>query len=128
MKKLFTLLTAIVLTVSLAKANNEYKINDATIDNLFANAEEMSMVSTDFNLGSIAAPAPEITKSGFLLRAFFCGGIALHRSYMGTGGKSLWYMYCWNCVGGIDFWWVVFKGDEAMNKFKDNGKWIVWMN
>lgn len=128
MKKLFTLLTALVLTTSLALANNEYKINDEAIDNLFENAEEVSFTSSANNLLSLTAPAPEITKSGFLLRAFFCGGFALHRSYMGTGGKSLWYLYCWNCVGGIDFWWVVFKGDEAMNKFKDNGKWIVWMD
>lgn len=133
MKKLFSLLTAIVLMTSFVSANNDYKINDATIDNLFANAEEVSVVSSDFDLLSIAAPTPEITKSGYLLRAFFCGAFGLHRSYMGTGGKTLWYMYfCIPVAGGVvacvDFWGVVFKGDEFMNKYKDNGKWIVWMD
>lgn len=134
MKKLFLLFSAIVLTTSLSFANNNYRINDAAIDDLFANAEEASIVSNDFNaLSLVAAPAPEITKGGYLLRAFFCGSIALHRSYMGTAGKTLWYMYlCIPVVGGVvgcvDFWGVVFKGDEFMNKYKDNGKWIVWMD
>ena len=64
-------------------------------------------------------------------RAFFCGGIALHRDYMGTGGKSMWWFYlCVPVAGGVDacvdFWWVVFKGSEAMDKYKDNSKFFVW--
>lgn len=130
MKKLFLLFSAIALTASLF-AGNDYKISDAAIDELFEQAKEVSMVSSELNaLSFITAPAPEITRGGYLIRAFCCGGIGLHRSYMGTKGKTLWYMYfCIPVWGGVvalvDFWSVVFD-DKQLDKYKDNDKFCVW--
>ena len=121
MKKLFLLFSAIVITASLALANNDYKINDATIDNMFANAEEINVSAIDvYQWGGIPSAAAVqgsgTTKGGFLVRAFLCGSFALHRSYMGTGGKSLWYMYCWNEVACVDFFcWVAVCIRECRN-------------
>jgi len=52
---------------------------------------------------------------------------------MGTGGETMWYKYlCIPVYGGIvgcvDFWGVIFKGDEQFNKYKDNPKFRVWGN
>lgn len=115
-----------------------YNVNDAQIDQLFNQAEDVTLsVTTEAltlatsNLDA-SAMLKEQTKVGFLLRAFFCGSFALHRYYMGVGDKkSMWaYYFCIPGVGGfvgcVDFWYVVIKGDEAMNKYKDNPKFIVW--
>jgi len=129
MKKLFL---ALIMSVADAGASfaGSYKLNDQAVDAAFAASQDISTsLSTDLNFA--ATPDAEITKGGYLLRAFFCGSFALHRKYMGNGGKTLWYMYlCIPVAGGVvgcvDFWGVVFKGDEFMAKFKDNPKWIVW--
>jgi hypothetical protein len=143
MKKIITLCAVAGLSFATALAgNSNYKVDDASIDQLFAQSEDISMTaSTDFalqntnlaaNLSSVNGGG-EKTVGGFLIRAWFCGFIALHRSYMGTGGKTLWYYYfCIPVMGGVtscvDFWWVVFKGKDALNKYKDNSKFIVWAN
>jgi TM2 domain-containing membrane protein YozV len=54
------------------------------------------------NPSSQALTKGDKTVGGYLLRAFFCGSFALHRSYMGTGGKSIilalllysWWSWC----------------------------------
>jgi TM2 domain-containing membrane protein YozV len=135
MKKLLmicAMLGAFATASFAADGGNAYKANDEKIDQLFASATEVSVdqaIATDLSTTFTAATLDgEKSKGGFLLRAFFCGSFALHRSYMGTGGKGLFLHYF--CTGGfvacVDFWWVIFKGDEAFNKFKDNPKWIVW--
>ncbi len=126
-----------------AVAGNNYKVDDTAIDQLFEQSVDVSYTANeDFatlnsenltsNLSSVNA-AGEKTVGGFLIRAWFCGGFALHRYYMGTGGKQLfWYYFCIPVVGGVtgcvDFWWVVFKGQEALSKYADNPKFIVWSN
>jgi hypothetical protein len=38
--------------------------------------------------------------------------------------------FCIPVVGGVtacvDFWWVVFKGDDALKKYKGSDKYMVW--
>ena len=133
-KLLFTFaFAACIFAANLVSAGN-YKVEDATIDQLFSSADDVTFAANDLSLMSPSTAtlaAGGQTVSGYLLRSFFCGFIALHRSYMGTSGKTLWYYYfCIPVVGGVvgcvDFWWVVFKGSEAMNKYTDNPKFIVW--
>lgn len=128
MKKLILLLSVVTCFASFSTASNLYKINDAEIDMLFGQAIEVDFESTaDVN----SINQDKKTVGGYLIRSFFCGSFALHRSYMGTAGETLWWKYlCIPVVGGVvgcvDFWYVVFKGEEALNKYKDNGKFIVW--
>lgn len=137
MKKIFLLSAMVVgLFTSSFASNNNYKIAEANIDQLFASSEDVTLNATDeayslMNSTASIKAGDAKTVTGFLLRAFFCGEFALHRSYMGTGGKQLlWYYFCIPVVGGVtgcvDFWWVVIDGEDAMNKYKDNGKFMVW--
>ena len=140
MKKLF-LLVAFVSGSLFSFAGNDakYKISDAAIDQLFSQSEDISagvqdnMSSfADVNIATVNQGSGGQNVGGFLIRSFFCGFIALHRSYMGTNGAALWWMYfCIPVVGDVvnfvDFWWVVFMGEDAMNKFKNNSRYIVWM-
>jgi hypothetical protein len=138
MRKLFFVFAfmAMMVSVSSVKADN-YFVNDNAIEDLFAASEDMTTEIADLSnplltssvMGTKATANQ--TVGGFLLRAYFCGFVALHRSYMGTGGKTLWYYYfcipiVGPCVNYVDFFWVLFKGSEAMNKYKDNPKFIVW--
>ena len=111
----------------------KYRLDEQKIDKVFSQSQEMNYEAN--GLSSLALPATKMqggdqTKGGYLVRAFFCGAIALHRSYMGTGGKSLWWFYlCVPVVGGfdgcVDFWWVVFSSD-ALDKYRDNSAFFVW--
>jgi TM2 domain-containing membrane protein YozV len=102
---------------------------------MFSSADDVTFSASE-EAYALMNPAQSAVKGdktviGYLVRAFFCGEFALHRYYMGTGGKALfWYYFCIPVVGGVagfvDFWWVVFKGEEAMNKYADNPKFLVW--
>lgn len=139
----------LIITLSLAfiaslpsfcvASEGSYKLDEQQLDEMFSQSQEITyeqMMATELaalNLSmenNIVAGGGAQTRGGYLVRAFFCGGIALHRSYMGTGGKSMWWFYlCVPIVGGfdacVDFWWVVFKS-EALDKYKDNSKFFVW--
>ena len=139
----------IILSVALAAglfftsnaSESNYILDEQAVDQQISQATEVSFDNAvaDLSVLNSAATSTSMTMvgggsqtvGGYLLRSFFCGFIALHRSYMGTGGKSLWWFYfCIPGVGGfdncVDFWWVVFKGSDAMNKYKDNSKFFVW--
>ncbi len=130
MKKLVLALAFLVGATGASFASN-YKLDEAAIDAAFEASTQISFESA-VDAASFAAVAEgETDKGGYLLRSFFCGFIALHRSYMGTGGATLWWKYlCIPVVGGVvncvDFWGVVFKGDEQLAKYKDNPNYIVW--
>ena len=134
MKKI---LLSLALTLSLGSFASKYSVEEQSVDNLFANsteitfeqkmASELTPVSQGMNL---SMPSDTKTRTGYLVRAFFCGGIALHRYYMGTNKKAMWAMYlCIPVFGGInacvDFWWVVFN-KEALDKYSNNDSYVVW--
>ncbi|MBN8703622.1 MAG: hypothetical protein J0M08_11190 [Bacteroidetes bacterium] len=135
MKKLLTIF-ALLLSLSVVKASN-YKLDNQAIDNMFDNSEELSI--TDANISDLAmdyagvsSTADGKTQVGFLVRAWFCGGIALHRYYMGTNQKWMWAMYfCIPVVGYVnvlvDFWASVFIKDNYL-KYANNDKYIVWLD
>lgn len=134
MKKIFLTFAMSLVVLGSALANN-YKLDEASVEAAFAASEDISLEASEeantLALASVNGTLDEPTKMGYLLRSFFCGFIGLHRSYMGTGGKTLWYYYlCIPVYGGIvnciDFWGVVFKGDEQWNKYKNNPKFNVW--
>ena len=111
-------------------ANNKYILDDQVINSTFENAEDITSKIIPFsNSFTTISNAPNITKGGYLLRAFFCSTFAIHRSYMGTGGKNLFWIYF--CTGGgcgivslVDFWAVLFGSDYM--KLRDNPKFWGW--
>ncbi|MBK6520870.1 MAG: hypothetical protein KBG47_01035 [Bacteroidia bacterium] len=136
MKK--TILALLICFSFVTKAEgNKYKLNDDAIDRSMNSAKEVSF--DEMYAGGIDALSLQLSKSdgsksrgGFLVRSFFCGGIALHRYYMGTTRGGMWAMYfCIPVVGWVngfvDFWWSVFDG-EAYKKYENNDKYIVWLD
>jgi len=116
---------------------NKYKMNEVELTQTFEKSKEVTfneMYAADFNTTVIDLNLKgdgEKTRGGFLLRTFFCGSIALHRYYMGTGKKHMWALYfCVPIAGGlaacVDFWGAVFSKD-FYKKFENNDKWFVWM-
>lgn len=131
MKKLF-LACALVLGVAGASYADGYKLNDATIESAFDASEDVTYIASEHATFATLADG-ELSKTQFLVRAFFCGYFALHRSYMGTGGKSLLIYYLCVPVANyvaimVDFWGTIIKGDEFWMKYKDNPKFFAWNN
>jgi TM2 domain-containing membrane protein YozV len=135
MKKLF-LACALVLGVAGASFASNYKLDEAAIESAFTASEDITMQSNILSesLSNAALADGDITKGGFLVRAYFCGFVGMHRAYVGNGGKKVGLYYCLSSIVGvgytiawIDFLMVLIKGDEMMSKFKDNPKFIVWI-
>ena len=137
MKKLLFVLGFFAVSSFSFAGTDKYKVNDAAVDKMFAQSQDISSsVADEMSVASINQPAAVQTAGGqtvggYLIRCFFCGGIALHRHYMGGDWGSLWWKYfCIPVAGGVaacgDFWWVVFKGNSALSKYKGNDKWFVW--
>ncbi len=131
MKKLF-LACFLSLCAAGASFAGGYTLDESAIDNAFANSQDVTLESSEYSASLNAAIAEgETTVGGFLLRSYFCGSIALHRSYMGTGGATLWWKYlCIPIAGGVancvDFWGVLFKGEERLAIYKDNPNFFAW--
>lgn len=122
---------------SITYAANTYKLSEQQIEQVFASGQEVTFeemyagdiaqLETNFNKAG-----GEVTLGGYLVRCFFCGGIALHRYYAGTNKGAMWALYCCVPIVGsvaslVDFFWVVFD-DEALDKYKDNDKYLVWLD
>lgn len=136
MKKL-ALVLGLALGIGFGAQANKYKMNETALTQTFEKSQEVTfneMYAADFNTSAVdlnLKGGGEKTRGGYLLRSFFCGGIALHRYYMGTGKKAMWALYfCVPVAGGVaacvDFWGAVFKAD-FYKKFENNDKWFVWM-
>lgn len=137
MKKLILSVGATLILVTSVNATSRFQIDEKKLESLIVQSSEMSVQEIEQSFQNTieykhAALNPEQTRGGYLLRAFFCGGIALHRYYMGTNQKWMWAMYfCIPVVGGVtscvDFWGAVFDKDFYL-KYKNNDKYIVWLD
>ncbi len=136
MKKLFYSI-ALVVGVTFASNASKFKISDAQLEKVVVQSTEISSqeLSSLFMKESKKfefATTDSKSRGDYLLRAFFCGGIALHRYYMGTSVSYMWAMYlCIPVVGGVtacvDFWGAVFEPD-FYKKYENNDKYIVWLD
>ncbi len=136
MKKLiFTIILASGL--AFAFQDSKYKLSEAELNKAITESQEVSFSQWAGNTASYSASAMLLapnsqTRGGYLLRAFFGGGIALHRYYMGTNNKWMWAMYfCIPVVGDVtacvDFWGAVFDPD-FYKKYANNDKYIVCLD
>jgi hypothetical protein len=137
MKKLLITGSAIIGIFANVNAS-KFKIDESALNQLLSQSTEITVqeLNSQFLSQSLEMKAtfalPEKTRGGYLVRAFFCGGIALHRYYMGTNNKWLWALYfCVPVVGEVtacvDFWGAVFDAD-FYKKYENNDKYIVWLD
>lgn len=130
MKNLVLAIAFVVGAASASFASN-YKLDQVAIDAAFEASTVITFKSATEAASFTAAAEGETDKIGFLVRSAVCGVVALHRSYMGTGGATLWWKYLCIPVAGsivnlVDFWGVIIKGDEQLALYKDNPNFIVW--
>jgi len=138
MKKIILVL-GLALSISSNANASKYKLTDVQLEQNFKVSQEVSfeeMYSADLtalNLtGSKMSASSSQTRTGYLLRSFFCSSIALHRYYMGTEKNYMWALYfCVPVVGEVagvvDFFWVLFDKD-AMSKYSNNDKYLVFLD
>jgi hypothetical protein len=138
MKKI-VLALGLALGVSFGAQANKYKLDDVQLTQTFEQSQEVTfneMYASKMNFGESAKmnAGDSKTRSGYLVRSFFCGGIALHRYYMGLNDAKawMWAFYLFVPVAGyvnacVDFWWVVFD-KNAMSKYENNDAIFVWLD
>jgi TM2 domain-containing membrane protein YozV len=144
MKKLLLMLSIVTGSYFTSTAN-DYKLDDSNIDRLISASSEytISEINTDLaemqqasaiSNNTVAAFKGETNFTGYLVRAFFCGGFGIHRVYMGTGDRNnMWLLYTCSLGGGcgigsfVDFWWPIFVRD-AFDKYTDNRKFWVFVD
>ena len=130
MKKLLITFTCIMGLFAAQVANaNPYKLDDTAVEKTFASASEITaneMALENLNLNTTASPSDDVTLGGFLVRNFFCGTFAVHRSYAGTKGLAFKYCITLGIVGTIDFWYTVFTGQEGLDNFTGNPNFVCW--
>lgn len=141
-KVIFSLFAVLALGFSaMAESGDAYTIDDAAIDQVFAQSTEMTITDMSlFDNDGIAMPtaADLTTKSVNPWAAWgicwFVGWLGLHRHYMGTS-KPMWLYYMLtDCVGvgfivvGID--WIVLligaiQGD--ISEYCNNDQFLMWL-
>ncbi len=108
MKKIFTVFLVILgLFISLSNVSaNSYVLDNSKIDNLFSSSTELSLDAASLNSGNLNLPAGMATFSAgdkdaivAAVLAFFLGGFAIHRYYLGTKSTMFFYYFC--TCGGI---------------------------
>lgn len=141
MKKLLFVFSLLLLFGVTAMANvSQYRVNDAQIESLFAQAEQVNvMTTTDFqDFAALPASVPPMLKSSdknpavaFIL-AFFLGNLGIHRLYMGTKTMT-WVGYILTCggiFGIVPFvdWILLLIGliDDDISKYVNNPKFFMW--
>jgi len=140
MKKVVFYLIVLVGLPGVISASR-FKISDAELNKVVLQSKEVSSQELSaslmkdvsaFLMVKAGGGSGEKTQGGYLVRAFFCGGIALHRYYMGTNNKWMWALYLFIPLVGeitacVDFWGAVFISD-FYKKYENNDKYIVWLD
>ncbi len=142
MKKVVLLFCMMVLFGAVSFANaNQYKVNDAQIEAMFAQAEQVNLPAMLDSQGFEGfAPSPEaiVKKSNknawvaFAL-AWVVGGLGIHRAYLGTKPLT-WVGYILSCggiFGIVPFidWIVLLIGaiEGDISEYIDNPAFFMWM-
>jgi hypothetical protein len=142
MKKLFLIFSMVAGSFLTVNAN-EFKLDDQNVENLMSSASEytvldmqsdLSAMSNDANSSNFAATLKggDKNNTGYFLRWFFCGGIALHRYYMGVGDAKnyMWALYCLVPVANIVTAWgdllYPLIDSKGIDNYTDNSKWFVF--
>lgn len=136
MKKLLLIFSVLMVFAMGAKAN--YALDESRLNQAFANATEVQLASllespSALNLAGVNTFYVASEKNAIVaaLLAFFLGGIAIHRYYLGTKATMILYYFC-TCggIGGIvpfvDFI-VLLVDSNDISKYCNNEKFLMWL-
>lgn len=137
MKKLILLFTVMFFCAAGLKAN--YSINNQSVDQLFSNAMEIHLTSfalassNAFDMANYGYAFSSCDKNAIVaaLLAFFLGGWAIHRYYLGTKPTMFFYYFCtcggiFGVVPLVDFI-MLLVDNKDISKYCKNEKFIMWM-
>ena len=100
MKKII-LFFALMIGCKAFAFDHNYKLDDNAIDQKFEQAESVNLSTS--TLMAINANVIEGSKSNVTagLLGIFCGGLGIHRFYLGQGGAGAVYLVGTLCIGGV---------------------------
>jgi hypothetical protein len=103
-------------------------INNATEESLESFTSVSNSESNNFTSATAVVKGDQ-SKGVFLVAAFFCGGFAIHRFYMGVNGKGGIIFLSNFCLFGvpalIDFIYVLID-DSNFSKYDNSSEIFVW--
>ncbi|MCX8478261.1 MAG: TM2 domain-containing protein [Chitinophagales bacterium] len=156
MKKLLVLITVLFAGVQLSSASS-YKLDAVALETKFSSAEEISMDEINVNISnlpSLSAAEKDKVMAGLL--GIVCGGLGLHRFYMGQNKAGFIYLgaFCGlsliygvisvvtagigsvlfpmvmvpSLIGAIDgVMYLIATDEEFKQKYLGNQKFIQWL-
>jgi TM2 domain-containing membrane protein YozV len=136
MKKFLLIFSTLFVFAIGSKAN--YSLNESQLNQAFSNATEVLLVSllenpAALNLAGVNTFYVASEKNAIVaaLLAFFLGGYAIHRYYLGTKGTMFFYYFCtcggiFGVVPLIDFVMLLVDSKD-ISKYCNNEKFIMWM-
>ncbi len=140
MKKVFTFALVVLLGVFAfnAEASSNYRLNEAAVDEMFAQAEPVDFLA----MNTMAPLAGASTSSHAMLQqqkqpavafvlAWFLGPLGIHRAYLGTStGTLIGYILTLGGCGIVAFVdWVVLLiavVEDDISKYVDNPRFFMW--
>lgn len=137
MKKILSLAFGLVLAMATNYAAESYRLNDASVDAMFAQANEVTVAD-------IAPEAATSNEAAFVSNSdnkliiativcYFVGGFGIHRYILGSK-SNMWMIYtCTVCgifgiVPFVDFWVLLIDGIimKHGDKYMNNQNFFMW--
>jgi TM2 domain-containing membrane protein YozV len=141
MKRQILALALLLITVATFARVDNYKINDATVDALFENATDVTLLAFN-DINSLALTCANNRSkmqsseknpviAWLLTHTIFIGLPGIHRLYLGTEIITFMGYFC--TVGGCGIvqtidWVVLLIGvfDDDIDSYIDNSKFFMW--
>jgi len=132
MKKIVFLLAAVFMTTAIFANVNQYKINDESVQEMFANASESDFTVASMNFNNNTQLAEKNPWVAFGLCFTVAIGVAgVHRLYLGAGaGVFIGYLCTLGGCGilqSVDAILLLIGAiNEDIDKYIDSKKFFLW--
>ena len=134
-----------VLLINGVRATETYRINDAEVESLFSQSEDvthsLTLVPLNMLIGHSGIHTTENKEmiAGIIALASVALGVGIlvpfHRFYLGTGGKgaTIFVLYfctlsCFSLLTVADGIFLLIDSGESGRKYIGNSHWIMWQN
>jgi TM2 domain-containing membrane protein YozV len=136
MKKVVLFLSVLILSIGLTKASS-FKLDAATMETKFSTAQEISIEQLNFmalTQNAHLTGDKSRVKAGLL--GIFCGGLGIHRFYLGHKSSGVIYLVVGilsgtslsGLLGVIDgVLYLVASDEEFQQKYANNDELIQWL-
>ncbi len=136
MKKVILFLSVLILSIGLTKASS-FKLDAETMETKFSTAQEISIEQLNFmalTQNAHLSSDKSRVKAGLL--GIFCGGLGIHRFYLGHKSSGVIYLVVGilsgtslsGLLGVIDgVLYLVASDEEFQQKYANNDELIQWL-